>query len=65
MDTLSATLLLLTIMDPPGNVANFISGLRAAPPERRIGMRLVMVAVQMFLNGLKPCLKSQRRYAFA
>jgi len=36
MDTLSATLLLLTIMDPLGNVANFISGLRGVPPERRM-----------------------------
>jgi len=36
MDILSATLLLLTIMDPLGNVANFISGLRSVPPERRI-----------------------------
>lgn len=36
MNTLSATLLLLTIMDPLGNVANFISGLRPVPPERRL-----------------------------
>jgi len=36
MDTLSATLLLLTIMDPLGNVANFISGLQPVPPERRL-----------------------------
>ncbi len=36
MDILSATLLLLTIMDPLGNVANFISGLRPVPPERRL-----------------------------
>ena len=35
MDTISATILLLTIMDPLGNVANFISGLRSVPPERR------------------------------
>ncbi|MDB6138796.1 MAG: hypothetical protein JWO94_1868, partial [Verrucomicrobiaceae bacterium] len=36
MDILSATLLLLTIMDPLGNVANFISGLRPVAPERRL-----------------------------
>lgn len=36
MDTLSATLLLITIMDPLGNVATFVSGLRAVPPERRV-----------------------------
>jgi multiple antibiotic resistance protein len=36
MDTLSATLLLVTIMDPLGNVANFISGLRPVPSERRL-----------------------------
>ena len=36
MDILSATLLLLTIMDPLGNVANFISGLQPVPPERRL-----------------------------
>ncbi len=36
MDTLSATLLLLTIMDPLGNVATFVSGLRPVPPERRL-----------------------------
>lgn len=36
MDTLSATLLLLTIMDPLGNVATFVAGLRPVPPERRL-----------------------------
>lgn len=35
MDTLSATLLLLTIMDPLGNVATFVAALRQVPPERR------------------------------
>jgi len=34
--TLSATLLLLAIMDPIGNVANFLAGLRAVPQERRM-----------------------------
>lgn len=36
MSTLSATLLLLTIMDPLGNVANFIAELRPVPPEQRL-----------------------------
>ena len=36
MDTLSATLLLLTIMDPLGNVPIFISALQPVPPERRL-----------------------------
>jgi multiple antibiotic resistance protein len=35
MDTLSAILLLLTIMDPLGNVPAFISALRPVPQERR------------------------------
>lgn len=36
MDTLSATLLLLTIMDPLGNVATFVSALRPVPVEKRL-----------------------------
>jgi len=36
MDTLSATLLLLTIMDPLGNVATFVAALRPVPPEKRV-----------------------------
>ncbi|MCA1964464.1 MAG: hypothetical protein LDL31_11005 [Prosthecobacter sp.] len=36
MDTLSATLLLLTIMDPLGNVATFVASLRGVPAERRL-----------------------------
>lgn len=36
MDTLSATLLLLTIMDPMGNVATFVASLRGVPAERRL-----------------------------
>ncbi len=36
MDTLSATLLLLTIMDPLGNVATFVASLRSVPQERRL-----------------------------
>ena len=36
MDILSATLLLLTIMDPLGNVATFVSALRPVPPEKRL-----------------------------
>ncbi len=35
MNTLSATILLLTIMDPLGNVPNFIAGVRGVPEERR------------------------------
>lgn len=38
MNTLSATLLLLTIMDPLGNVATFVSALRPVPQERRLGV---------------------------
>ena len=36
MDTLSVTLLLLTIMDPLGNVATFLSALRPVPVEKRL-----------------------------
>jgi multiple antibiotic resistance protein len=36
VDTLSATLLLLTIMDPLGNVATFVSALRPVPAEKRL-----------------------------
>lgn len=36
MTTLSATLLLLVIMDPFGGIANFIAALRPVPPERRV-----------------------------
>ena len=36
MDTLSATLLLLTIMDPLGNGATFVSALRPVPAEKRL-----------------------------
>jgi multiple antibiotic resistance protein len=54
MDTLSATLLLLTIMDPLGNVANFISGLRTVPPERRIPViaRELIIALIILLAFL-------------
>ena len=47
MDTLSATLLLITIMDPLGNVATFVSGLRPVPPERRrrVIMRELVIAL--------------------
>lgn len=36
MTTLSASLLLLTIMDPLGNVANFVTSLRSVPAEKRV-----------------------------
>lgn len=52
MDTLSATLLLITIMDPLGNVATFVSGLRPVPPERRmrvIARELVVALVILIL----------------
>jgi multiple antibiotic resistance protein len=54
MDTLSATLLLLTIMDPLGNVANFISGLRPVPPERRLRviMRELIFALVILIGFL-------------
>lgn len=51
MDTLSATLLLLTIMDPLGNVATFVAGLRPVPPERRIRViaRELVIALVILL----------------
>jgi multiple antibiotic resistance protein len=54
MDTLSATLLLLITMDPLGNVANFISGLRSVPPERRTGViaRELLIALVILLAFL-------------
>ena len=36
MDIFTATLLLVTTMDPLGNVASFVAGLRNVPPERRV-----------------------------
>jgi multiple antibiotic resistance protein len=36
MTTTSAIVLLLVIMDPLGNVANFIAALQSVPPERRV-----------------------------
>lgn len=38
MDKLSASLLLLTTMDPLGNIANFLAALRPVPPERRMAV---------------------------
>lgn len=54
MDTLSATLLLLTIMDPLGNVATFIAGLRPVPPERRLKViaRELLIALAILLTFL-------------
>ncbi|GEP41809.1 UPF0056 inner membrane protein [Brevifollis gellanilyticus] len=51
MDTLSATLLLLTIMDPLGNVATFVSGLRHVPQERRLRViaRELVIALMILL----------------
>lgn len=36
MNTVSAIILLLTIMDPLGNVPTFIAGVRGVPEERRV-----------------------------
>ncbi len=54
MDILSATLLLLTIMDPLGNVANFISGLQPVPLERRLRViaRELLFALAIMLGFL-------------
>lgn len=54
MNTLSATLLLLTIMDPLGAVANFISALRPVPPERRMRViaRELVIALVILLAFL-------------
>jgi multiple antibiotic resistance protein len=54
MDTLSATLLLLTIMDPLGNVANFIANLRPVPSERRLRIiaRELVIALVILLGFL-------------
>jgi multiple antibiotic resistance protein len=54
MDILSATLLLLTIMDPLGNVANFISGLQPVPPEQRLRViaRELIIALAIMLGFL-------------
>lgn len=54
MNTLSATLLLLTIMDPLGNVATFVSGLRPVPPERRLRViaRELIVALVILIMFL-------------
>ena len=51
MDTLSATLLLLTTMDPLGNVANFVAGLRGVPPEKRVRViaRELVIALVILL----------------
>ena len=35
MSLVSAVLLLVTIMDPVGNVPNFVAGIQPVPPERR------------------------------
>jgi multiple antibiotic resistance protein len=62
MDTLSATLLLITIMDPLGNVATFVSGLRPVPPERRLRViareLLIALAILVLFLFLGPWLLS-------
>jgi len=54
MDTLSATLLLLTIMDPLGNVATFVAGLRPVPPEERLRViaRELVIALVILVGFL-------------
>lgn len=51
MDILSAALLLLTTMDPLGNVANFVAGLRHVPQEKRVRViaRELMFALMILL----------------
>ncbi len=51
MDTLSAILLLLTTMDPLGNVANFVAGLRHVPQEQRVRViaRELVIALLILL----------------
>ncbi len=54
MDTFSATILLLTTMDPLGNVANFIGGLQLVPPERRLRViaRELLIALVILVTFL-------------
>lgn len=54
MTTLSATLLLLTTMDPLGNVANFLACLKHVPPERRtrVIFRELVIALIILLAFL-------------
>ena len=65
MTTLSATLLLITIMDPLGNVATFVAALRGVPQERRLKIiarelviALIILLIFLFsgpwLLGLRP-----------
>lgn len=51
MDKLSASLLLLTTMDPLGNVANFLAALRPVPQEKRRGIiaRELVIALVILL----------------
>jgi len=56
MTTLSATLLLITIMDPLGNVATFVAALRGVPQERRLKiiareLVIALIILLIFLFG--------------
>jgi multiple antibiotic resistance protein len=56
MTTLSATLLLITIMDPLGNVATFVAALRGVPQERRLKiiareLVIALIILLVFLFG--------------
>ena len=51
MDTFSAALLLLTTMDPLGNVPSFVAGLRGVPNEKRLRViaRELLIALVILL----------------
>ena len=49
MDTFSATLLLLTTMDPLGNVASFVAGLRHVPQEKRVKVIARELLIALFI----------------
>ena len=49
MDTFSATLLLLTTMDPLGNVASFVAGLRQVPQEKRVRVIARELLIALFI----------------
>jgi multiple antibiotic resistance protein len=49
MNTLSAIILLLTTMDPLGNVANFVAGLRQVPPELRVRVIARELLIALFI----------------
>jgi multiple antibiotic resistance protein len=54
LDLLSAIVLLLTVMDPIGNVPSFVAGVREVPPERRTRViaRELLIALGLLLAFL-------------